>query len=248
MFLFLRNNLLMCTLLGWVPWYATADDAAIHLNLHVPKQLRFALHQLFWEHPVSCDICGGGRIPTVVKPFTGTGVCPIEDWLTRGPPPGMDGFDNAEEDVKGEAQEVARVVGGRARSAGVPPGEVTSEEREETKPGSQVMRQATLSFAATSRLARPARDGITAGRVASQSTAPSSSQVTSQTPELAGASDVVTISDDSDDSDDDWVPLPAPRLGRAAPRLGRKATAMAQSGGSIASITIDSSDDDDDDD
>ncbi len=78
----------MCTLLGWIPRGCKPEDAAIHLNLHVPKELRFALHQLFWLHPVSCDICSGSTITTEVRPFTGTGVCPIEGWLNRtGPGP-----------------------------------------------------------------------------------------------------------------------------------------------------------------
>lgn len=70
-----------CKWLGWVPENATRDKTFSHLEVRIPDEFKYALHQLFIEHGKKCPRC---------KANTGPGSedwedceCPIEHLVKR---------------------------------------------------------------------------------------------------------------------------------------------------------------------
>ena len=70
----------LCKWLGWVPENATRDKAYSHLEVRVPNELKYSLHQLFIRHGKSCPRC---------RAVTGEGSegwakgCPIDELVKR---------------------------------------------------------------------------------------------------------------------------------------------------------------------
>ena len=70
----------LCKWLGWVPESATRDKAYGHLDILIPNELKYSLHQLFIRHGKSCPRC---------RAVTGEGSegwakgCPIEELVKR---------------------------------------------------------------------------------------------------------------------------------------------------------------------
>lgn len=71
--------------LGWIPQHLKEDSgrdkAFAHLDLRIPDQLKYGLHQLFIEHGQNCHRCVAGTVEGT-KSWQDC-VCPLEDLLSR---------------------------------------------------------------------------------------------------------------------------------------------------------------------
>ena len=78
--------------LGWVPKDCPHPDiACAHLDVKIPDQLDFALHQLFWHHGQRCARCKARTTHESVN--SEASVCPIEEYLERSRPEKKPGND-----------------------------------------------------------------------------------------------------------------------------------------------------------
>jgi len=70
-----------CKWLDWVPANATANKVFMHLEVHIPDNLKYSLHQLFLKHGRTCIRCKGNA-PMKSEAWE-KAVCPLEKFLDR---------------------------------------------------------------------------------------------------------------------------------------------------------------------
>ncbi|KAL9625036.1 MAG: hypothetical protein Q9160_000765 [Pyrenula sp. 1 TL-2023] len=68
-------------MLNWFPHKANIDKAAMHLNFHIPNEIKYELHQAFWHHGRNCIRCKTGSNEATAG-YRET-VCPIEKFKVR---------------------------------------------------------------------------------------------------------------------------------------------------------------------
>jgi endonuclease III len=71
----------LCTWLGWIPEKSTRDKAFSHLDVRIPNELKYSLHQLMIRHGRTCGRCRAST-GTASETYKET-VCPIEHLVHR---------------------------------------------------------------------------------------------------------------------------------------------------------------------